>query len=62
MKNKEKLYVVRQYVRATSAEDAIRKSRKTPVDDVWVDDKWKEGNAKSLAEAIGFTVSEREDD
>lgn len=51
MKEKPKLYVVRKYIKATSAAQAIRKDKATPVHDVWCDEGWKE---KHLADAIGF--------
>jgi hypothetical protein len=34
---KDKIYVVRKYVKATSAKDAILKEKKCEVDDVWLD-------------------------
>lgn len=57
MKEKPKLYVVRKYIRATSAGSAIRKDKTTPVHDVWVEESWKD---KSLADAIGFHETEEE--
>lgn len=36
-KMKDKIYVVRKYVKATSAKDAILKEKKCEVDDVWLD-------------------------
>lgn len=49
-----KLFVVRKYIRAKNVAEAIRKERKQPPDDVYVDDAWKANNAGELAEAIGF--------
>lgn len=57
-KEKEKMYVVKKYIKALSASSAIRLDKTTPVHDVWVDEDWKKN---SLAEAIGFTV-EHEDE
>ena len=38
MKKKlKKRYILRKYVYATSLVDAVKKDRKTPVDDCWVD-------------------------
>lgn len=54
-----KLYVVRKYIMASSAQVAIRKDRKAPVDDVWVDDEWKK---KGLADAIGFQAGHEEEE
>jgi hypothetical protein len=52
-KSPQKLFVVRKYIRAISAAEAITKDRKAPVDDVWVEEEWKN---KHLADAIGFGV------
>lgn len=51
---KDKLYVVRLYIKAKSAAAAIKKVPTTPVDDVWVDDDWKKAQNDNLAAAIGF--------
>lgn len=50
MKKNEKVFVVRKYVNASSASDAIKKEKKVPVSDVWMDEDFK----KSLPSAIGF--------
>ena len=55
MKN-QKLFVIKKYVLAKSASDAIKKDKHTKVDDCWVDDEWKKGQANQLASAIGFIV------
>lgn len=64
MKPKPKLFVIRKYIKAYSAAEAIKKDRTTPPDEVWIDDDWKNGNRKELADAIGFKVSktDSEDD
>lgn len=49
-----KLYVIKKYVMATSVKHALRQEPKAPVDSVWIDDEWIKGNAKNLADAIGF--------
>ncbi len=49
----DKLFVVRKYIWATSVQQAIHKEQKAPVDDCWVDDKWKE-NSQVVKDAIGF--------
>lgn len=33
-----KVYVIRKYVIAESAEEAIKKSKRAPIDDCWADD------------------------
>ena len=40
----EKLFIVRKYVMAKDAATAIKKERSVPVNDVWVDEKWKDRN------------------
>lgn len=60
-KDNNKLFVVRKYIMAKSASQAIRKDRTHPVDDVWVDDEWKKKGAEGLADAIGF-LTDTEDD
>lgn len=55
--NKDKLFVVKKYIKAKSAAEAIRKDKTTPVDDVWVDEDWKKTNT-NLPDAIGFVHEE----
>lgn len=50
---KEKRFIIRKYVMATSAQNAIKKDKITPVDDVWIDEKWKELN-DNIQQQIGF--------
>ncbi len=52
----EKLFVVRKYIMAKSATEAIRKDKKHPVEDVWIDEKWKDNN---LTVTIGFKTNEK---
>jgi len=49
----KKLFVVRKYIWATSAKDDIKKDKKSPVDEVWVDDEWKKTNAFKTGK-VGF--------
>ena len=51
-----KLFVVRKYVWANNAQEAIKRERRTPVEDVWIDEDFKK-NAQSPRDAIGFNVS-----
>ena len=51
------MYVLRKYVKATSASHAIRLDKTTPVRDCFIDEHWKE---QHLAEAIGFHETEEE--
>lgn len=50
-KNPDKRFVVRKYIMAQSAADAIKKDKIAPVFDVWVDDDFKKDNE------IGFVCS-----
>jgi hypothetical protein len=54
MKLKPKLYVVRKYIKALTAADAIRKERKASVEEVLVDDEWRKNQTDSLAGSMGF--------
>lgn len=40
----KKQFIVRKYIMAESASQAIRLEKKTPVHDVWVDEDWKKEN------------------
>jgi len=55
-----KMFVVKKYIMAKSATEALKKERKTPADDCWVDEDWRKGQANQLASAIGFQVYEKE--
>lgn len=37
----KKLFIVRQYIMAESAKQAIKFSKTSPVSDVWIDEEWK---------------------
>lgn len=57
MKNKnEKLFVVRTYVMAKNAYEALRKFKKQEPHECWVDDEWKKGNCSKLESSIGFEI------
>lgn len=58
-KTKDKLYVIRKYVKAKSASQAIRLDKTTPVDDVYIENNFSENH---LVDAIGFSMQEEEDD
>lgn len=49
-----KQFVIRKYIMANSAKDAIKKDKTSPVDDVWVDEEWKKNQSRTLPPAIGF--------
>lgn len=54
---KDKLFVVRKYIMAKSAQDALRKERKSLPDDCYVHDAWQNTNINQLESAIGFTAN-----
>jgi hypothetical protein len=58
---KPKLYVIKKYVKATSAAEALRKERTVAADDVWVDDDWRKNNRDNLADAIGFELPHKQE-
>lgn len=58
----KKLYVVRKYVMAKSAKDAIRRERRHTPDDVWLDDEFRKMGAQDRSSAIGFMASSYEDE
>lgn len=53
-KEKDKLFVIKKYIKARSASEAIRKDKSTAVDDVWVDEDWKKGEASGISRSLGF--------
>lgn len=54
-KPENKLYVARKYIEAQSLDEAIKKERTTPLDEIWVDDDWKKAQG-GKTEAIGFHI------
>lgn len=52
-----KLYVVKKYIVATCAAEAIKKDKTTDVHDVFVDGEWAGGRSPLLADSVGFHVS-----
>jgi hypothetical protein len=61
MKKDKRQYIIRKYIMASSAKDAIRIEKKSEVDDVWLDQDWEKERRKDMSPAIGF-VHEVEDD
>jgi hypothetical protein len=37
----EKLFIIRKFIMAKTMESAIKKDKRTPVDEVWLDEEWK---------------------
>jgi len=54
-----KLFIVRKYIKARSAAEAIRKDHTTPPDDVYLDDDWRKSQTDKLADAMGFGVERK---
>ncbi len=51
---KEKRFIVRKYVMARSAQEALRKQHKYAPDEVFIDEEWAKG--KEFESAIGFSI------
>lgn len=63
MKNKDKQqYIIRKYIMATSAKDAIRRDKDSEVNDVWVDQDWVKTQHEDKNPAIGFAVETENDE
>lgn len=52
-KQEKKLYVVKKYVWARNAAEAIKIEKSRNTDDVWIDEEWKR-NQSNPKDAIGF--------
>ena len=50
-KPKDKLFIVKKFIKAQNALEAIKKDKTHPVDDVYIDSQWCD---KNLADAVGF--------
>lgn len=51
----KKIYIIRKYILANSAKDAISKDKKSPVDDCWVEENThKEFLMETQKKQIGF--------
>ena len=53
------MYVVRKYIKAVSAQQALNKDKTTTVHDLWIDNEWKD---KELASCIGFDNGIKKDE
>lgn len=49
-----KLFVIKKYVMAESAAQALKKKKRIRADEVWLDDDWKKAHAESENGKIGF--------
>ena len=52
----ENRFVVKKYVMAKSAMDAIKKERKIAVHDVWLDEEWMKKQSEEKDPAIGYEI------
>lgn len=48
------MFIVRKYVLAESATDALRRERALKADDVWLDDEWKKANPDVQGQKVGY--------
>lgn len=48
-----KLFIIKKYVWAKSAQHALKKEKNTPPDDVWIDEDWKKASS-STTPPMGF--------
>ena len=48
------MFVVRKYILASSASEALKRERKHRPDEVFLDDDWKKEKGNKLESAIGF--------
>lgn len=54
LQKKEKRFIVRKFVMAKSAEEAIKKEKDHLPDEVFIDNEWSKD--KEFSSAIGFTL------
>lgn len=50
----KKLFLIRKYVWAETAQQAIKKEKTSPVDDCWIDDEWKRNSHEADKNSMGF--------
>lgn len=53
IKSRVGVYVIRKYITASSAQEAIKLDKKFPVDDVWLDEEFKKQRI------IGFNTNDK---
>ena len=59
--SKNDRYIVRKYIMARSAQEAINKDKKTPVMEVYIDDDYKKEMKTELNSCIGFQAEKEEE-
>lgn len=57
-----KMFVLRKYVRARNALEAVKIAKTKEWDEVYISEDWKEGKNKNMATAIGFDDGRSDDD
>ena len=60
MKKPLKRFIVRKYVYAESASQALKRESTVRADDCWVDDEWVKQHLRDLNPAIGFDADKNE--
>jgi hypothetical protein len=55
----KKLFIVRKYVTASSAAEALRIEKRIAPDDIWLDDDWKKSQPNAGANVMGFSPKRR---
>lgn len=60
----QKLFVIKKYVMAVNAMEALKKEKKHAPDDCWVDEDWRrrQESITNLESAIGFAHYPQDDD
>ena len=53
-KKEVKRYIIRKYVMASNAKDAIKKEKLQLPDDIWIDDTWKQMQDDITKAKIGY--------
>lgn len=57
-RDKQKLFVVKKYIMANSAQEALKKENKYRADDCWVDEDWrnKQKDFSEVESSMGFKL------
>jgi len=51
-------FIIRKKVLATSVSEALRLDKKTPPDDIFIDEEWLKNQSREKSPAIGFINNE----
>jgi hypothetical protein len=57
----QKLFVIKKYIYADSATEALQKEKHHLADDCWVDEDWKRNHLIERTPAIGFRLDDKEE-